>query len=163
MKTLLLMRHAKSSWKNPELTDHDRPLNKRGKRNATRMGELLREQDLIPDVIISSTAERAHLTAKRVAESSGYGGEIRLHPGLYFEGPADWEELLCDVSADVHRLLLVTHNPTIEECLEMLTGEDEMMPTATVANIQLAINDWNDIKFDGTGQLVNLWRPRELS
>ena len=62
MKTLLILRHAKSSWKQPELTDHDRPLNKRGCRDAPRIGRLLREQQLVPDRIISSTAERARQT-----------------------------------------------------------------------------------------------------
>ncbi len=74
MKTLLVQRHAKSSWKDPGLDDHDRPLNKRGKKDGPRMGRLVREEDLIPDLILSSTAVRAKNTAKEVAEISGYSG-----------------------------------------------------------------------------------------
>jgi len=74
MKSLLILRHAKSSWKHPELTDHDRPLNKRGKRDAPRMGKILRSEHLIPEAIISSTAARAHVTAEAVAKASRYKG-----------------------------------------------------------------------------------------
>jgi phosphohistidine phosphatase len=72
MKSILILRHAKSSRKDPDLTDHDRPLNKRGKRDAPRMGRLLRKENLVPDIIISSTAMRARATAQAVAKASGY-------------------------------------------------------------------------------------------
>jgi phosphohistidine phosphatase len=71
LKTLLLMRHAKSSWKHTELDDHDRPLAKRGKRDAPRMGQLVRQEELVPQLILSSTAVRARNTAEIVAEESG--------------------------------------------------------------------------------------------
>jgi phosphohistidine phosphatase len=71
MKSILTLRHAKSSWKHPELNDHDRPLNKRGKRDAPLMGELLKNELLIPEFIISSDAKRAHSTAKIVAKAAG--------------------------------------------------------------------------------------------
>ncbi|MFB3041695.1 MAG: histidine phosphatase family protein, partial [Candidatus Poribacteria bacterium] len=83
MKTLLILRHAKSSWEHPELTDHDRPLNKRGKRDAPRMGKLLRVQGLVPDLIMSSTAKRARSTAKTVARKSGYKEKVELTPAFY--------------------------------------------------------------------------------
>jgi phosphohistidine phosphatase len=67
-----IVRHAKSSWKHPDLSDHDRPLNKRGKRDASQMGRLLKKENLVPDVIISSTAVRARATAAAVAKASGY-------------------------------------------------------------------------------------------
>ena len=72
MKSILILRHAKSSWKHPDVNDHDRPLNKRGKRDAPYMGELLRDKHLVPDFIISSTAKRARSTAKAVAKAAGY-------------------------------------------------------------------------------------------
>ena len=87
MKTLLILRHAKSDWETPDVADHDRPLNGRGKRDAPRMGRLLRDENLVPDLIISSTAKRARKTAKLVAEASGYEGEIRLAETLYLAGP----------------------------------------------------------------------------
>ena len=76
MKTLLILRHAKSSWKHTNLSDHERPLNKRGKKAAPLIGQLLYEQDLVPDIILSSTARRARNTAEIVAEVSGFEGEI---------------------------------------------------------------------------------------
>ena len=72
MKSVLVLRHAKSSWKHPELPDHDRPLNKRGKHDAPLMGRLLKREDLVPDVIISSTAMRAGATAEAVAKASSF-------------------------------------------------------------------------------------------
>ena len=78
MKTLLIMRHAKSSWDESDMHDHDRPLNKRGKLNAPRMGRLLREQDLVPDLIITSSARRARDTAGAVADQSGYEGDVKV-------------------------------------------------------------------------------------
>ncbi len=71
MKSILVLRHAKSSRKDPDLTDHDRPLNKRGKRDAPRMGRLLKKEHLVPDAIISSTAMRARATAEAVGKASG--------------------------------------------------------------------------------------------
>ena len=83
MKTLLLLRHAKSSWKHPELADHDRPLNKRGKRDAPSIGQLVSDKGLVPDLIMSSTAKRARKTARAVAKASGYKGKIELTPTFY--------------------------------------------------------------------------------
>jgi len=79
MKSVLILRHAKSSWKHPKLADHDRPLNRRGKRDAPLMGRLLNKEDLVPEIIISSTATRARSKAEAVAKSSGYKGEIILN------------------------------------------------------------------------------------
>ena len=77
MKTLLLLRHAKSSWDNSELADHDRPLNGRGRRDAPRMGQLLAQHDLTPDLIVTSAARRAATTAELVALAAEYGGDIQ--------------------------------------------------------------------------------------
>ena len=91
MKTLFLLRHAKSSWKQPEMNDHDRPLNKRGKKEAPKVGEYLKANDLVPDLILSSTARRAHDTAQAVAEESGFEGQIDLYQDLYLsDQPAIW-------------------------------------------------------------------------
>ena len=87
MKSVLLLRHAKSSSKHPDLADHDRPLNKRGKRDAPLIGRLLKKEDLVPEIIISSTATRARSTAEAVSKASGYRGEIVLNKSLYAAGP----------------------------------------------------------------------------
>lgn len=163
MKTLLILRHAKSSWKNPSLDDHDRPLNKRGKRDAPRMGKLLRKKDLVPDLIISSTARRARKTAKVVAKASHYDGEIRLTRSLYHAGPAEYLEVLRDLPDDYQRVMVVGHNPGMEELLELLTDIPEFMPTAALAQVALPIDRWAELDDTVPGELRKLWRPRELA
>ena len=83
VKTLLILRHAKSSWKEEGIDDLERPLNKRGKRDAPRIGTLLREKDLVPDLILSSSAERARKTTELVAQESGFEGNIMVDRDLY--------------------------------------------------------------------------------
>jgi phosphohistidine phosphatase len=115
MKSVLILRHAKSSWTHPELNDHDRPLNKRGKRNAPLIGELLKNEHLIPELIISSNAKRADSTAKIVAKAAGYKGEIALNQSLYAARPAEYIDVLRDMSNEYARVLMVGHNPGLEE------------------------------------------------
>ena len=106
MKSILVLRHAKSSRKDPDLTDHDRPLNKRGKRDAPRMGRLMKKENLVPDVIISSTAIRAHSTAEAVAKTSGYTGEIIVDKSLYAAGPEAYLGVMHDLSDDIRYRLM---------------------------------------------------------
>src|SRR6185436_11034634 len=98
MKTLLLLRHAKSSWKHSELADHDRPLNKRGKWTAPLMGALLLDEDLIPDLILCSSAVRAHTTALLVAKACAYAGEIKRIRKLYLAEAQTYVEVLRQVA-----------------------------------------------------------------
>ncbi len=163
MKTLLILRHAKSSWNDPPLDDHERPLNKRGRRDAPRMGELVREYGLIPDVIISSDAVRARVTAEAVAEAARYAGEILLDPHLYLACPADILSLLTTVRENAGTLMIVGHNPGLEKLVEQLTGERQDLPTAALAQIGLPIDQWRDLKRSTRGTLVGLWRPEELT
>src|SRR5512145_2686346 len=102
MNILLVLRHAKSSWKFPDLSDHDRPLNRRGKRDAPRMGKLLNEKDLVPDLVISSTAARAKCTAAAVAKHSGYKGKKIKFGSLYAAEPAAYLTVLRNL-ADNYR------------------------------------------------------------
>lgn len=162
MKTLLLLRHAKSSWKIPNLTDHDRPLNKRGQRDAPAMGRLLREKGLTPGQIISSTARRARDTAALIAEQSGFTNAIELNDDLYHAGPETLAGLLSELYYEDDPVLLVAHNPGLERFLELLTGQYEPLPTAALAHISLDLADWWQIRLETRGTLVNLWRPREL-
>ena len=162
MKTLLVLRHAKSSWNDPTLDDHERPLNKRGRRAAPRVGELVREAGLKPDVFISSDAVRARMTAEAVAEAARYGGEIVLDPHLYMAGPADILSLLTTVRENAETVMIVGHNPGLEELVEQLTGERQDFPTAALAQIGLPIKQWRDLKRSTRGTLLGLWRPKEL-
>ena len=163
MKTLLVLRHAKSSWDDPALGDHERPLNKRGRRDAPRMGELVREYGLIPDVVLSSDAVRARLTAEAVAEVARYAGEILVDPHLYMASPADIISLLPTVRENAETVMIVGHNPGLEKLVEQLTGERHDLPTATLAQIGLPIDQWRDLKLSTRGRLVGLWRPEELT
>jgi phosphohistidine phosphatase len=161
MKTLLILRHAKSSWKNDELSDHDRPLNPRGQRDALKVGKRLRNEGLIPDEIISSNAKRARQTAEAVAEESGYGGEVQLSGELYGGGPEAYLDAIRNLPGEVDCALVVGHNPDLEELVEILTGESVQMPTAALAQVRLDIQGWQDLNEEEQGKLINLWTPRE--
>jgi phosphohistidine phosphatase len=163
MKTLLLLRHAKSSWSEPGLDDHERPLNQRGQRDAPRMGELIREYGLIPDVILTSDAVRARLTAEAVTKAARYAGEILLDSRLYLASPADILSLLPTVRESAETVMIVGHNPGLEQLVEQLTGKRPDLPTATLAQIDLPIDQWRDLKLSTRGTLVDLWRPKELT
>lgn len=162
MKKLLLLRHAKSSWKHAELVDHDRPLNKRGKRNAVRMGKILGREGLIPDVILSSSAVRAMKTAERVAEFCGYAGSITDVKSLYMACAEEYLDALHDLPNDPDVVLLVGHNPGIQECLWVLTKQAEAMPTAALALVELPVKSWSELNNTIEGRLVIVWRPKEL-
>lgn len=162
MKTLLILRHAKSSWSDQALDDHERPLNTRGRRDAPRMGELIREHRLTPDVIISSDAVRARLTAEAVAETAHYAGEIRLDPHLYAASAAGIVAVLrTGPETNAGTVMIVGHNPGLEALVAQLTGEQQDMPTAAVAQIVLPIDRWRDLKGSTRGTLVALWRPTD--
>jgi phosphohistidine phosphatase len=163
MKTLLVLRHAKSSWDDAALDDHERPLNKRGQRDAPRMGTLVREHGLIPDVVISSDAVRARLTAEAVVEAARYAGEILLDRRLYLAGPADILALLRTAGGKAGSVMIVGHNPGFEELVAQLTGEQQDLPTAALAQIALPIDQWRDLKLSTRGTLVGHWRPKELA
>ena len=163
MKTLLILRHAKSSWHDTSLADHERALNARGRRDAPRMGELLREQRLIPDAIISSDAMRARLTAEAAAEAAGYPGTIVLDPQLYHATPTDIVEVLRTVRAtEAATVMIVGHNPGLEELVAQLTGDQRDFPTAALARILLPIDEWGDLDLSTPGTLEDLWLPKEL-
>ncbi|MCI0358490.1 MAG: histidine phosphatase family protein [Planctomycetaceae bacterium] len=162
MKTLLLLRHAKSSWKDADLDDHDRPLNKRGKREAPRMGQLLKDENLLPDFLVASTARRARKTVEHVIQHSGYRGETRITGELY---EARQHELLAFVSElpdTAKRVLLVGHNPGLEELLEALTGQCVALTTAALAQVESPARSWKQFREEGHAQLVKVWQPREL-
>ncbi len=162
MKTLLILRHAKSSWKDAALSDHERPLNKRGHRDAPKMGRLLREKKRLPQLIIGSSAKRVHETIEHVSEAGGYKGEILYRDTLYLGEPADYFTLLKAVDERYDRVMVVGHNPGIEEFLELLTGQEQIMPTAALAEVELPIDYWQELDETTIGTLLNLWLPRQL-
>ena len=162
MKLLSILRHAKSSWSDSSLLDHDRPLNKRGLRDAPRMGDLIREKGLVPDAILSSTALRARDTALAVAETAGFPDEVCFVRRLYGAGPVDYVEALSALSDDFEHAMVVGHNPGLEELVARMVGEPHSMPTAALAVVELPVESWRELDSLPQGSLRALWRPREL-
>jgi phosphohistidine phosphatase len=162
MKTLLLLRHGKSRWDRRGVADHERALKRRGKRDAERIGRLLAERRLVPDRVLSSTAKRARATARRLAKGCDYQGEVELHPELYMGDPPDYFDVLRWLPDDAERVLVIGHNPGLEELIEHVTGKQEPLPTGGLAQVALPIDRWTDIGERIRGELVELWRPKEL-
>ena len=161
MKTLLLMRHAKSSWDDPSLRDFDRPLNKRGLRAAPLMAAHLRRKKLRPGLVVASPAERAKQTASLVVEHAGLTAELRHDERIYDADLPRLLEVVSQLDAGAEEVLLVGHNPGMEELLTHLTGAQERMPTAALARLELDVEAWADVR-PGCGRLAWVVRPKEL-
>lgn len=159
MKTLLVMRHAKSDWDASYGADHDRPLNERGVRSARIMGRVLTEADLVPDLIVSSTAVRARSTAALASEAGSWSSDTRLEPALYGSG-TDTAVELAAAAPDVSRLMLVGHQPTWSRLVTVLTGERVEMKTATVVVIDFEIEWWPGL-VGARGTVTNVLQPRD--
>src|SRR5262245_66389556 len=118
MKTLFLLRHAKSSWKDSNIDDHERRLKRRGKKQARKIGALLVEENALPDLVVSSSAKRCRKTADHVLDASGYRGETRMTAELYEADAAKLRGFLAKLDGSAARVLLVAHNPGLEELVE---------------------------------------------
>jgi phosphohistidine phosphatase len=162
MKTLLLLRHAKSSRDDPQAPDHERGLNERGKRSAIRMGNLLVKEKLVPDIILTSSARRAQNTCSLLVERSSYRGEVLLRNDFYAAEPKTIIKGLRDLADDYQSAMVIGHNPGLEELLLRLTGKVESLPTAALAQVSLPIHHWRELSLDSPGKLQQIWRPREL-
>ena len=162
MKTLLLLRHAKSSWDNSDLPDHDRPLNHRGQKDAPRMGKMMRDKGLLPDLILCSSAVRARQTLELVNEALAFYGEIEFSDELYAFEPGAYLHAIHAIPSEKQLVMIVGHNPSIQEVLTGLTGEYLSMPTAALAEIELMIEQWSQISFGMGAKLKNYWAPKEI-
>lgn len=162
MLRLLLLRHAKSDWNQSGLRDHDRPLAPRGLRNAPRMGRHLREQGLVPAVALVSTARRARTTAELTLEAAGAAPNVmRLVPELYGSSPDEIVEIVAAEGGDSSPLLVVAHNPGMEDLVARLGGSHEHFPTAALAVVSVPGPDWSGFPV-ARATLDSLVRPREL-
>jgi len=160
VKRLLILRHAKSSWADSSLDDWQRPLNDRGRRDAPRVGEWLRARALVPDVIVTSDAVRARETAAAVATASGYSRAIVVEPSLYHATPADAIEVVRGVADQTARtLLLVGHNPGLEDLVSRLSGEHHDMVTAAIVELTVRIERWSDLDLTVTASMASSWQP----
>ena len=160
MKTLYLLRHAKSSWTDTSLADFDRPLNGRGQNAAPFMGEVMARKGLLPDLIISSPAKRATQTAILIKESCGSNAPIQYDEKIYEASPQALKGVISQAGNDLESVMIVGHNPGIEGLINYLTGNLEPMPTAALAVILLDIAAWNKIDAN-SGTLQFVIRPNE--
>lgn len=163
MKNLLVMRHAKSDWSDSSLSDFDRPLNSRGRKAAPFMGNELSKRDKVPDLIISSPANRAKTTAEKIAKAAGYAKEIKFVKDFYFGYADEVIDTLKNSEDELNKILIIGHNPTWESLVSTLTENTPYtrMPTAAIASILFDINDWADLK-KNSGKLEWLILPKEL-
>jgi phosphohistidine phosphatase len=161
VKRLLILRHAKSSWADSSITDWQRPLNERGLRDAPRAGDWVRDRSLVPDVIITSDAVRARSTADIVAKSAGYEQEILVEPSLYHAKPEDVLAVLNGVQDQAAvTVMIVGHNPGLEDLVHQLTGEHHGLPTAALVHISLSIDRWSELDSATAASVVDTWQPR---
>lgn len=161
MKTLFLLRHAKSSWDNASLSDFERTLNARGREAAPRMGRYARELGITPDLVICSPAERAKETCELFSNAAGFDLAPRYDRRIYEASVSRLVDIISEVEDEVGTLLLIGHNPAFEELLERLTGERERMQTAALARLSLDVKSWKEIR-EGAGRLESVVRPKEL-
>lgn len=162
MKTILLLRHAKSSWKDATKSDFERPLNGRGLKAAPLIGRFLRRKKIRPDLILSSPAERARQTTALVIEAAKLGGELRYDERIYEASAARLLEIISQIEESVKVALLVGHNPGLEELLARLTGENRSLPTAALVCLGLEIEKWNRAR-DHSGRLEWIVKPKEMA
>ncbi len=146
-KTLLLARHAKSSWKSPGLADHDRPLNKRGKHDAPVMGNYVKSKYHCPNIILSSTALCAITTAKMMAHEMEYDcDKILTKKEIYGAWPHQLLEIIQSMNNSIESAMIIGHNPTMTELIEEITNHGiSNVPTCGIAIIQFQTQSWSDI------------------
>ena len=159
MKTLLVLRHGKSSWSDPGLADHDRPLKKRGRRGAKSIGRQLHDAGLEPDLVLSSTARRARATARRCLAAGGFEPRLELTRDLYGSGAKRHLEVIGRQARDEDgTVMVVGHNPDLEDLIAVLTGEPVTLKTAYLAVVSLDVASWADLA-SARGQLDRLLQP----
>jgi len=161
MRTLYLLRHAKSSWKDDSIPDFDRPLKKRGREAAEMVGKTLGGEKLSSAVLISSPAQRTRETTGILLKSSKLKLEILYDERIYDADLSRLITVIGEVSPEKTELILVGHNPGMEYLLEFLTGSGQRMPTAALAKITLETASWDSLE-RGDGTLEWLKTPEDL-
>lgn len=154
MMTLYLVRHAKSSWDNPDLSDFDRPLNDKGRLDAPHMGKRLKDKGIRPDLMLTSPANRAHSTCKLIAAELGYPGEnIKTDRRIYHAEEEDLLKVLQELNDTQKEVMLFGHNPGFTTFANSLFNKHiPNLPTCGIVMGHLNIKSWSEIKF-GCGHL----------
>ncbi len=147
MKTLFLVRHAKSSWKYPNLNDFERPLNKRGRKNAPFMGKVLKKLKVAPDLVISSPANRAAMTARVIAAAINYPLEkIRYTETIYEFGENALVDVVKQIDDAANKVMVVGHNPALTAMANTIADQPvSNIPTSGVFCVDLDISSWANI------------------
>jgi phosphohistidine phosphatase len=161
-RRLIEMRHAKSSWANSGMTDHERPLNDRGRRDAVRMGERLTKIGWCPDLVLSSDSNRTRETFSLMSDSFK-GVECQFRSDLYHAGVREVVSFVREIPSGPSTIMLLGHNPGWEHVVQHLSGEEVTMKTATAALLEIEADDWNEaIRMAGGWKLLDVIYPREL-
>ena len=162
MKTLTIFRHAKSSWDHPELTDHDRPLNKRGERDAPIMGERLKAAGVRPSLILSSSAVRAWATAKIIARQINYPVEfLHREQGLYHAGVNKLMDIVSAQDDGFNSIVIVGHNPGLTDLAnEFVPGVTSNIPTSGFVSVMIDTDGW-DVRMRRSANLLEFDYPKK--
>jgi phosphohistidine phosphatase len=168
MNRVYLLRHAKSSWKEPALPDRDRPLAPRGRRAAKAIARHLREQAIDPDLVLCSPARRARETLERI-EAAFERGAVRIEPGLYAASPDALLQFLRATPATAESVMLIGHNPGLQELALALAHPSPQreklarkFPTAALATLELSASGWRSLE-PGSAELIGFVRPRDIA
>jgi len=170
VKTILLMRHAKSDWGVPGLSDHDRPLNRRGEKAAHAMASHIVSRFPLPDLVLCSTASRALQTLAPLAALWSSPPPVSLEKGLYLASEGALMARLRELADPVGTVLLIGHNDGLWQLAEAMAGTGKAdalaqlrgkYPTGTLATIRMPIEHWPDLA-PGVGELTGFVRPRDL-
>jgi phosphohistidine phosphatase len=168
MKQLFLLRHAKSSWDDSELADHDRPLAPRGRRAAKLIAEHLGREGVTPALVLCSSARRTRETLDRISPALGEGISVRIERELYAASEQSLLERLRAVEAGVESLMLIGHNPGVQQLALSLAGAGEKLaalrskyPTAALATLEFS-GRWADLR-PGGAELTDFVTPKQLA
>ncbi len=161
-KTLMLLRHAKSSWKDKHLKDFDRPLKKKGEETAELIGKILAHGDFLPDLVLSSPAKRAKETIEIVIKHADLKGTTQFLDAFYMAEPGDYIQALRELPDKVNCVMVVGHNPGLEALLQMLEGKVNALSTGALAILELEMTHWADLNSSTVGKLSKFWDPDEM-
>jgi phosphohistidine phosphatase len=163
VKTLLVIRHAKSSWDASNVDDFERPLNDRGKRDAPRMGKRLKEKNIYPSLMMSSPAKRALSTAKKIAKVLKYPkDDIKTDRKLYHADEETMLEILRGIKDSHDVVMIFSHNPGLTEFVNSLMSEEQPIdnvPTCGVVAFEFVVDKWKDVEW-GTGKMLFFDYPK---
>jgi len=158
----MLLRHAKSGWKDNSLRDFDRPLKKKGKQTAKLVGKLIAHSGYQPDIILSSPAKRAKKTAKLVKKHSHHNGPVHYVDAFYMAEPGDYIHSLRSLSDDIDSVMLVGHNPGMEDLLCLLEGKFSPLSTGALAILELELSHWSDFSSSTVSKLIQFIDPEKV-